>query len=255
MPKPITDADLHAYVDGQLNEDRRAEVEAYVAETPAAAVRLQAYREQNRALHEFFDPVLREPVPERMLLPQRLTPLRGGRFLRHQYAAVLLAALVGGAIGWIARAPAESPRFARPSLAQQAAVAHVVYAPDVRHPVEVTADQEAHLVQWLSRRVGTPLRAPHLAEIGYELVGGRLLPSDSGPAAQFMYQDASGRRLTLYVRGVDPGGRETAFRYAQEGGVGVFYWVEGSLAYALSGELDKQQLLQVAHAIHEALSS
>ncbi len=254
MAKPVNEADLHAYVDGQLSEERRAEVEAYLAEHPAEAARVQAYREQNSALHALFDPVLQEPVPDRIRFRGRSAALPVGKYFR-QYAAMLVAALFGGIVGWTLNSPGESVPMTTPSFAQQAAVAHVVYAPDVRHPVEVTADQEAHLVQWLSRRVGAPLRAPHLADIGYELVGGRLLPSEAGPAGQFMYQDAGGRRLTLYVRSVEAGSKETAFRFAQEEGVGVFYWIEGSLAYALSGELDKQHLLRVAHAVHEALSS
>lgn len=254
MHKPVDETELHAYVDGCLNDERRAEVEAYLAAHPAEAARVQAYREQNRALHELFDPVLEEPVPERILPRSRAAlSLRGPAY--RQYAAMILAAFIGGVLGWTLHTPPKPPDMARPSLAQQAAVAHVVYAPDVRHPVEVTADQEAHLVQWLSRRVGVPLRAPHLGDTGYELVGGRLLPGEAGPAAQFMYQDATGRRLTLYVRTVEAGSKETAFRFAQERGVGVFYWVEGSLAYALSGELDKERLLRVAHAVHEALSS
>jgi anti-sigma factor RsiW len=255
MAKAVNEADLHAYIDGQLNEERRGEVEAYLAEHPAEAARMEAYREQNTALHVLFDPVLHEPVPDRVM-PQPRSPmpnvLPGKRFSQH--AAMLAAAVIGGLVGWTLRAPGGLPDVAAPSFVQQAAVAHVVYAPDVRHPVEVTADQEAHLVQWLSRRIGAPLHTPYLGGIGYELMGGRLLPSDTGPAAQFMYQDDSGRRLTLYVRGVEADSGETAFRFAQEQNVGVFYWVESSLAYALSGEVDKPELLRVAHTVYQALN-
>ncbi len=253
MAKPIKEADLHAYVDGQLSEERRADVEAYLAEHPAEAVRVQAYHEQNTALHALFDPVLQEPVPDRIRPGRRSKGLPVPHHFR-QYAAMLVASLIGGIVGWTLHTPGDSVAITTPSFAQQAAVAHVVYAPDVRHPVEVAADQEAHLVQWLSRRIGAPLRAPHLGDIGYELVGGRLLPSDTGPAAQFMYQDDSGRRLTLYVRSVKSGNGETAFRFAQEQNVGVFYWVESSLAYALSGEVDKPELLRVANSVYEALN-
>lgn len=65
--------------------------------------------------------------------------------------------------------------------------------------MEVAADQEAHLVAWLSKRLGTPLKVPRLDTLGFGLVGGRLLPGDQGPVAQFMYQDGQGQRLTLYV--------------------------------------------------------
>lgn len=251
MAKPVSEMDLHAYVDGQLSDERRADVEAYLAEHPAEATRVEAYRQQNNALRALFDPVLQEPVPDHIRFPQR-TPVSARAPVR-RYAAVVLATLVGGIAGWSLHPSADPVQTAAPSFARQAAMAHAVYAPDVRHPVEVTADQEAHLVQWLSRRLGARLHPPHLGDIGYELMGGRLLPGDAAPAAQFMYEDESGRRLTLYVRVVGAGTGETAFRFAREQNVGVFYWVEDAQAYALSGEVDKPELLRVAHAVYQAL--
>jgi anti-sigma factor RsiW len=138
--------------------------------------------------------------------------------------------------------------------ARRAAVAHVVYSPEVRHPVEVGADQEAHLVNWLSKRLGTQLKVPDLAPLGYGLVGGRLLPGERGPAAQFMYQDGKGQRLTLYVRTNTDETRETAFRFAQEKSIGVFYWLDRRVGYALSGEVDKAELLRVATAVYRQLN-
>jgi anti-sigma factor RsiW len=162
--------------------------------------------------------------------------------------------VLGGAIGWAMHGKDAAKSVAPLALAQQAAIAHVVYTPEVLHPVEVGAAQEAHLVKWLSKRLGADVKAPQLGAVGYELVGGRLLPSNSGPAAQFMYQDARGQRLTLYVRTDAQEQHETAFRYAQEGKVGVFYWLDGSLGYALSGELERQQLLRVAEAVYHGLN-
>jgi anti-sigma factor RsiW len=98
------------------------------------------------------------------------------------------------------------------------------------------------------------LRIPELNALGYALVGGRLLPGDRGPAAQFMYQDARGQRLTLYVRTNVEETRETAFRFAQDKNVGVFYWLDNRLGYALSGEVDKSELLRVATAVHRQLN-
>src|SRR5262249_45771313 len=138
--------------------------------------------------------------------------------------------------------------------ARRAAIAHVVYSPEVRHPVEVGADQEAHLVAWLSKRLGTPLKVPGLGSLGYTLVGGRLLPGERGPVAQFMYQDGKGQRLTLSVRANPDESRETAFRFAQASSIGVFYWLDYKLGYALSGEIEKGELLRVANAIYKQLN-
>lgn len=248
--REITEADLHAWLDGELPESRRAEVESYLAAHPDDAERLAAYRRNDKALAARFDAVLEEPVPER--LEERRTPARR-RFLPYAAAAGWL--FLGGVAGWhLHGVKSADNRSDSPSWARRAAVAHVVYSPEVRHPVEVAADQEAHLVAWLSKRLGTPLKVPRLDSLGYALVGGRLLPGDQGPVAQFMYQDAQGQRLTLYVRTNQEQNKETAFRFAQEGNVRQFYWIDRRLGYALSGEIGKEDLLRVANAVYQHLN-
>lgn len=244
---PVTESELHAFVDGQLDAARRATVEDYLAANPAEAERVRAYARQNEQLHALFDSTLAEPVPEAL---RRQPARRAPGPLR--YAALFAAAVMGGVLGWALRG--EEPLTITASLPQQAALAHVVYAPEVLHPVEVSAREETHLVSWLSKRLGAPVHAPHLSDAGYELVGGRLLPGEAGPAAQFMYQDIRGNRLTLYVRTTAASNHETAFRYAKEDKVGVFYWVDGTFGYALSGELERPQLLRVAESVYRALN-
>ena len=117
----------------------------------------------------------------------------------------------------------------------------------------VAASEEQHLVNWLSKRLGVPVKAPKLKALGFELLGGRLLPEGGRPSAQFMYQDAQGRRLTLYLSS-DVHNRDTAFRYVAEGGLHVFYWVDQKLGYALSGDLGKEEMLRVARAVYEQLN-
>lgn len=248
--QPVPEKDLHAYVDGQLDAARQAEVEVYLAAHPAEAERIAAYRKQNEMLHALFDPVLAEGVPVDMqpsIKRRKSSPLL-------RYAAAALWMVVGGAVGWGLHATNSTLSPYPQTLAQQAAIAHVVYVPEVLHPVEVGADQEAHLVKWLSKRLGTQVKPPHLGKSGFDLVGGRLLPGTHGPAAQFMYQDTQGQRLTLYVSIATSDNHETAFRYDKEGKLSVFYWVDGSMGYALSGELDKTVLLQVANVAYHELN-
>ena len=245
----VTEADLHAHVDGVLPAARVAEVEAYLAGHPEEAARVADYREQILALHREFDPVLDESLPRRMEVPRRYwtRPLV-------RYAAVVVWFLLGGVAGWQLHAYTTDRRIEAASWPRRAALAHVVYSPEVRHPVEVGADQEAHLVAWLSKRLGTPLKVPYLGNQGYQLVGGRLLPGERGPVAQFMYQDGKGQRLTLYVRVNPDESGETAFRFAHEHGVGVFYWLDRKLGYALSGDVEKVELLRLATAVYRQLN-
>ena len=138
-------------------------------------------------------------------------------------------------------------------FAHRAAIAHVVYSPDVRRPVEVGADQEQALVTWLSKRMGTAVKPPSLAGLGYELIGGRLLPGDKGPVAQFMYGAAGGQRLTLYVTREVPGQDDTAFKFGKDGPVNVFYWVEDHFGYAISAGADRALLMKVSQEVYRQL--
>ena len=246
---PIAEIDLHAYVDGRLSEERRGEVEAFLTASPQEAERMRAYQEQNETLRALFDSVLAEPIPSKWQ-----SPGRHGNFPLRSVAAASVWIVVGGLLGWALRGEYAGRSAEHVDFARQAAMAHAVYTPEVRHPVEVSAEQEEHLVGWLSKRLGAPLKAPHLSALGYELVGGRLLPGDRGPVAQFMYQDKNGQRLTLYIKTDAGADHETAFRFSQEGSVGVFYWIDRQLSYALSGEVGKTELLRVANDIYQKLN-
>ena len=246
----VTEAELHAYVDGLLPAARRVEVEAYLAAHAEDAQRVRAWREQNHALRELFDPVLAEALPARVRRPGLARRIRPAI----RYAAAAGWLMLGGAAGWYLHDYSVAKSADTVAFAHRAAIAHIVYSPQVRHPVEVGADQEAHLVAWLSKSIGGNLKVPQLGSLGYQLVGGRLLPGDQGPVAHFMFQDGSGQRLTLYVRNGGGEVKETAFRYAQERGVSVFYWIDGRFGYALSGEIDKSELLRVAKVVYQQLN-
>lgn len=259
---PITEADLHAYADGQLPDARRLEVEAYLAGRPDDQARVQAWLRDSEALRALLAPVLAEPIPVRIPTapPRRAAPWR-------QFAVAASIAVFSASLGWFGRAALlDDPSVATvasraipvdstPAFARQAAVAHVVYSPEVRRPVEVAANQEQELVAWLSKRLDAPVRPPHLERVGYELIGGRLLPGERGPVAQFMYHDASGQRLTLYVtRKADSNG-DTAFRFTKEGPVSVFYWIDGRFGYALSAGTGKDELYKVAREVYRQLAA
>ena len=251
---PVTEAEIHAYADGSLDPERRLAVEAWLAARPEEAERVADYRRLSDALRGAYDPVTAEPIPQALLRSP-------ARWRRPAVAAAWLAAgvLIGAIAGWElrdGRSPAPTAAdVGAAAMARRAAIAHATYSPEVRHPVEVGADQEAHLVAWLSKRLGAPLRAPKLDDVGYSLVGGRLLPGDNGPVAHFMYQCSQGTRVTLYVRTEASNNRETAFRYAKEGNVRVFYWVDRKLGYALSSaDISKDDLSKVANAVYRQLN-
>jgi anti-sigma factor RsiW len=259
---PITEAELQAYADDRLVAGRRAEVEAWLAAHPEEAERVASYRRFSEELRSVYEPVLAEPVPEQLEHAASGKRRSHGAQPRWRGAALaaiwtLFVAALGTLAGWQLHAWRAVPVAAMDgvTMARRAAVAHAVYSPEVRHPVEVGADQEQHLGTWLSKRLGVNVKAPVLDEAGMSLVGGRLLPGETGPVAQFMYQTDRGRRMTLYVRAESAPHRETAFRYSRENNVSVFYWLERDCSYAIaSSDLNKDELLAIATTVYKQLS-
>ncbi len=244
--KGVSETDLHAFIDGELSADRAAEIERWLAENPADAARVRAWRTVDRAIGTLYADVANQPIPSR-LTPSVIASGRHRHLLRLAAGIVLFVAGIGA--GWGAKdvfvGDAEDE-----SLVSRAISAHRVYTVEVRHAVEVAAAEEAHLVSWLSKRLDHQLKAPDLLHTGFRFIGGRMLPNNGKPAAQFMYEDGSGRRLTLYVARSQPN-RVTAFRYERQDGIGAFYWMDGPVAYAVSAESERDSLHVLASAVYE----
>jgi len=247
MNRPAEE-DFHAYVDGTLVTEERARVEAWLLNHSDDAETVRQWQVQAEGLRQIFAPVTSESIPERLLRPVRQTPVFAWRV-----AAAIAWLSVGTGLGYGLHSTQSKGDSELVTLVRPAAVAHVVFSPEVRHPVEVGSDQEAHLAQWLSKRLGTTVLAPHLQSAGFHLLGGRLLPGEGSAAAQFMYEDGTGRRVTLYVRREVSSNRDTAFRFARENGLSVFYWVDGQAAYALSADLPREILLGLAELAYRDL--
>ncbi|WP_316151731.1 anti-sigma factor [Cupriavidus sp. BIC8F] len=275
MMSAIHEADLHAYADGQLSGARRAAVEAYLAQHPDAAAQVAAWRRQADALHGGLDPILNEPVPLAALPPglhgdgrRETARPRRPRWTMALAATCASVALlsVGGVLGWLAHgrlggvsvAMAPGERFAREALAT-----HAVYAPEMRHPVEVAATEEAHLIAWLSKRLGTALQVPDLRAQGFHLIGGRLGVAEGGPSAILMYEADDGTRLSLQLRRMAQGTPDTGFRVERMPGGGTrrpaagrdpmmaFYWIDRDLGFALAGPLERARLLTLAQVVYQ----
>lgn len=248
-----TQADLNAYLDGEFAAEEGRRVEAGLQAHPDAARTLSEYARVDEALRARFAPVVDEPLPERLdATLARETPLRAvPAWLR--VAATIVMLLASGLAGYGLRGHLDSQALERADLVDLALSAHAVYTPEVRHPVEVGANEEAHLVKWLTKRIGAPVRAPDLSARGFRLLGGRLLPDAQASAAQFMYENPDGKRVTLYVRQAGPG-ENTAFQFADADGMSAFYWIDRPLAYALVAELPREDLLVVARITYEQLN-
>ena len=253
-PGTISESDLLAYVDGQLPVERRAEVDAHLTAHPDTAEEVRAWQRQNEALAALYGNVAAEPLPDRLSvhgLSARNSSPAATPWLRLAASVMLLLGLGAGA-GWTARSLLAPAAARLPPLVDEAVAAHSLYAGEVVHPVEVRADSEAHLRKWLSKRLDRPLNVPDLTGRGYRLVGGRLLPAGDLPAAQFMYQNAGGDRVTLYVVPAENAG-ETNFRFVRLDKLEAFFWSDERIRCALVGDLPRAELQKLATAAYRQL--
>jgi anti-sigma factor RsiW len=252
---PVTEDELHAYVDGELPADRQDAVTAWLAEHPEHAALVAAWRAQADNIRARYGTGAAEPVPERLKLDQVMRRDRSyGRSLAAlTAAAAVIAFVIGGTTGWVARGASATAPPAAPSafelIAGEALGAYKLYVVEVRHPVEVPGSERAHMTSWLSKRLGSDLRVPDLQSIGLNLVGGRLLPGPTGAAAFYMYEGASGERFTIYC--AKAGTPETALRYKSEERFAAFYWVDDKVAYVVSGPADRERLETVTKTVYE----
>jgi anti-sigma factor RsiW len=270
---PISEEDIHAYVDGTLSDERREEVERAIEMNPALATRVSDYFSLNNMFHERYDRVLNEPVPARLRVPEKRRWLDAANW--PQFAGMAAALVLGVGIGVGTNLGKDMPApWANPSsngspngsstrpvsadasevFAQKAALAHVVYMPAVDRPAQIGQDHEEEFVQYLANKLGTDVHPPMLTKSGFELAGGRVLPGDDGPVAQFMYHNAKGERVTLCISHRKVNANTTAFKLYQEGPVNVFYWVDGDFGYAVSGGIDRKVMLQIAHDVYAQLT-
>ena len=243
---PVTEDELHAYVDNELPAERRGDVEAWLATHPDDAERVQSWRTMAEALHARYDSVIDEAVPKRLEIERLVQQPR--KWIYGAVAATLAAFIVGGGTGWGARGAAAAPS-AFQSLTVDALDGHRLYAVEVRPPVEVPGSERTHLQHLLTKRCGLDVRAPELA--GLKLVGGRLLPGPTGPASFLMYESASGERFTIYTAKAEA--EATQMRYSAQGNESALFWSDRGVAYVVSGVGDRGRLTQIAQSVYDQM--
>ncbi|SAK46788.1 transmembrane transcriptional regulator (anti-sigma factor) [Caballeronia hypogeia] len=258
---PISEEELHAYVDGALSAERREQVERAIELNPALAARVSDYFSLNNMFHERYDRVLNEPIPARLrTLKKRRWP---GAANWPRFAGMAAALVLGIGIGVGTNIGRDVSKMSNTravstdgmeGMARQAAIAHVVYMPAVDRPLDIGRDREQDFVQYLSNKLGTDVHPPMLTKSGFELMGGRILPGENGDVAQFMYRDAKGERVTLCISHRRTSANTTAFKLYQDGPVNVFYWIDGDFGYAVSGGIDRKVMLELAHDIYAQLT-
>ena len=252
---PITEEDLHGFIDQSLDPGRQTEVSSYLLAHPDVATRINGYVEQRASLRAALAPIAEEPLPPELNLARMVA--RHGRRRQASWWSMAAAAVVllclGGAAGWSLHGIGQAPLEGVAAIAQEAAENYAVFAPDHTHPVELRAAERAELVSWATERLGRPVTVPDLAASGYRFMGGRIVTTAHGPAAMFMYDDDRGTRLVMLARPmtVDQNKPMTSLAH---GPVNSFAWADKGLGYSLVGPAAPETLHPIANEVRRQLS-
>ncbi len=254
--RPITEEELHAYVDGQLAFDRLPAVERYLQDHADVALRVNAYIAQRAALREALASPASEPIPPQLdlqlLVQQRLGERRG---MWRIAAAVLLAFGLGGGGGWLLHGRlAEAPPSTLSLLAREAIANHMVYAADRRRPTELGAEQRDDLARWVSNRLNHRVAPPDLTDMGFRYLGGRLAATPQGAAGLFMYQNAHGTRLTVFVLPMTSAANRS-LESVDVGAMDSYAWIDKGVGYTVVAPVPQAELHHLADQVRRQLEA
>jgi len=239
--------EIHAYVDGRLDDDRRGAVECYLEQHPERAEQVRAWRRDAQQLRAGFAawPALADNPA---LDPSRIRANRREHaFARWAMAAMLVLGVgLGGFGGW--RMHGWQTAQASPPMGDAlAAYRLVAFDRDLR--LDVVSDRESVLQHWLDDHFAHTVHVPNLRDAGYRPVGGRLFATEQGVAAMVLYQDDQHHAITFYVR--PPGARRHFLPPGQraEGGLLAQYGSDRSYNFAMVSRTDDPGRQAAARAL------
>jgi anti-sigma factor RsiW len=239
-PAPIEEADLHAFIDGELPQDRMETVRAALEAEPSLAVRVAAYQADKLRLQALFGPIADRPLPQPWLMriashsaPGRR---RGTRWLA-MAAAVALALLgAGGSLllrgGDTILAEAEGARTG-------------TLTPIDMISGKIMAQAGANHI--LQASLGLNIRPPDLTKFGYHLV---MVDFYRGPAAGMIYRNAQAAELTIYVR---KSAGDARFDLLRQGKLRVCIWQDDVVSAVMTADMSAGEMMRVASAAYTSL--
>ncbi len=244
--RPISEDDLHAYVDRALDTARQAEVGAYLGAHPDMSQRIEGFARQRAMLRKALAPVIEEPLPARLNLARMIAAQRRPtRTLWRSAAAAALLLVGGGALGWFGHSMLNAPNGGIAALLREASENYQVYSPDHVRPVEMRSVDGAELVSWVSERLHRPVVVPNLAPSGFRFMGGRLVATPHGAAGMFMYDDDNGTRLVMMMRPMAIE-EDAAFSRYEKAGIFGIAWSRDGMGYGLVGAAPFSRLQSIA---------
>jgi anti-sigma factor RsiW len=249
MQRP-SDEMLVAYMDGEVDEATFAEITACLDHDPSLRARLTSLMEATSLVREAFEPVLREPIPERLFAATHaqpettiveFRPKPAGRGWSHTTrwwlgtaaAASFACFLFGASVSYIA-APRTGPIKTVDSKLDNLAGYHIQMVDSA-----TASDLPLDFTEQTTPSLPGDVILPDLKPWGLVFVGGRRIMSEGKPAFQFTYTTDNKELgpVTLFVtNSAEPDVEPT---FDKRDGVNLLYWRHRGHGYYIVGGANK----------------
>lgn len=255
----IDERDLHAYVDGLLDDQRARKVEEYLKRHPEKSDEIRDYMEYNRLLRKIYERETDEPVPQRLLSVLN-RPVTNIWPAVARAAAVVMLCILSAGFGHMsaydsggASAVIKEDGMVRNFLHQIAmnTDAHFEAAPVQKLNINTTRQTDP--LNWLTQKVALEMQAPNLTQAGYTLDSRRLVTRGTQEFVELKYVNSSNDPIRLYMKTRWEKDAPT-IEFSRNDGQSIAYWQEGPLVYALAGALDQTRAAQIAQLIRRAMT-
>jgi anti-sigma factor RsiW len=264
---PVSEAELHGLVDGDLDSGRREAVEAYLAASPEDAARVETWRWQNETMRAAFAPVDQGALPWPLPLAPRAGEATAGhpvlghaearashawrerwfaRLIGLSFASGALLAAGAAYLSGRANAPEAAPHSARSAAAArtnytfvaQAVSALRAFAPPAA-AVRLSPNAEGP-----GQDAAAPI-LPSLSIDGLRLAGVRAMPGGQGQMLCLIYARPDAANLALCAGKAGDAG-ESAPRVSGNFPSATIAWRQNGADYALTGALPESELRALA---------
>jgi anti-sigma factor RsiW len=235
------EAQVQAYVDGELSAEQTAGGDAHAA----ACGQCAALARRERAYRLLLRRQPREAVPAELRRERR----RGGRHRWHRLALGTAVTAVAFVVVMLVPSWRTSP-----PLVATLVDTHIAYA-QLERPAELTSDDPSEIAAWFRQRAGLRMVVPDYSAAGIRLVGARLADAHERGAAYLLYEKGhvimSVFMLPLSGNAPPLGGTRIAhrgheYRRYEQKGYRTIFWIDGRAVYGLISMLDYDALLECA---------
>lgn len=273
---------LSAYLDGQLPEAEVEEINAILAADDAAHATYEKLKLGSEFGARAFDRMLQEPIPLDLVrnikeagkdedengapklgfaaIPVSAVPAaRRSAFWPQALAASLVIFLAGGFAGYLISEQKQTSQVASAQFApartwlDDIADYHRIYAHQTRHLAEVPADDEDHIVEWLTASTGVGFAIPDLSSQSLTFQGARLLVAGGKPTAQLLYRDAENEVFAICFLKSEPVESKTGLTESIRDDLGLITWQRGNASFVVVGPSSDPNLERIAETVSTSI--